>query len=147
MNIDEFRAIDQEARLSKPKLFSLATPDALASVEALDNLQRAIGVILPISYRGFLNEFGGGNFGLVTVFSADPNSEWFLPNKYDEARRYVEKRMLPYSDDFAGGLYVLEIVDGLAKEPVFYYNVDGGLIKTGFVTMLDFVARYAYEPA
>ncbi len=95
MNIDEFRAIDQEARLSKPKLFSLATPDALASVEALDNLQRAIGVILPISYRGFLNEFGGGNFGLVTVFSADPNSEWFLPNKYDEARRYVEKRIHP----------------------------------------------------
>ncbi|MBU1360163.1 MAG: SMI1/KNR4 family protein [Gammaproteobacteria bacterium] len=147
MKIDEFREIDQRARRSKPKLFLLASPDSQASEEALADLQRVIGVQLPVSYRVFLNEFGGGNFGLTTVFSADPNSEWYLSARLDEVRKYLPSHVLPFSDDFAGGLYVFEVVDGQALEPVFYWNEDGGLVPTKFANILEFIARYAYEGA
>lgn len=147
MTLDEFRAVDREARRAKPKLFSLAPPDTPASEQALDNLERAIGVALPISYRAFLKEFGGGDFGLTTVFSADPNSEWYLEKKYNHFRKGLAEHVLPFSDDFAGGLYVLKIVHGLALEPVYYWNTDGGLVSTEFSNMFEFVARYAFEPA
>jgi len=147
MKLDEFRVIDREARLAKPKLFLLASPDSAASEEALDDLQRAIGVMLPMSYRAFLKEFGGGNFGLTTVFSADPKSEWYLGVRLDEVRGYLPAHVLPFSDDFAGGLYVLEVVGGQAMEPVLYWNDDGGLVPTEFANVLEFVARYAYEAA
>jgi hypothetical protein len=147
MMIDELRTIDQQARLAKPKLFSLSSPDPPASEEALDDLQRHVGVVLSPSYRAFLKEFGGGSFGLTTVFSANSTSEWYLLAKLDEARRYLPEHLLPFSDDFAGGMYVLEIADGQAMEPVLYWNDDGGLVLTKFANVLEFVARYAYEPA
>lgn len=147
MKLDEFRVIDQEARLAKPKLFLLASPDSAASEEALDDLERAIGARLPMSYRAFLREFGGGNFGLTTVFSADPESEWYLGTRLDEVREYLPTHVLPFSDDFAGGLYVFEVVDGQGMEPVLYWNEDGGLVPTKFANALEFVARYAYEAA
>jgi hypothetical protein len=147
MKLDEFRVIDQRARLAKPKLFMLSSPDPQASEETLNDLERRIGVALPLSYRIFLREFGCGNFGLTTVFSADPSSEWYLAAKFDEARRYLPAHLLPFSDDFAGGMYVLEIVGGEAMEPVLYWNEDGGLVATKFGNIFEFVARYAYEAA
>lgn len=147
MKIDEFRVIDQEARRAKPKLFLLASPDSPASEEELDDLQRVVDVRLPMSYRAFLKEFGGGNFGLTTVFSADPKSEWYLGARLDEARAYLPSNVLPFADDFAGGLYVFEVAAGQAMEPVLYWNEDGGLVSTKFANALEFVARYAYEAA
>lgn len=149
MTIDEFKEIDRGARLSRPKLFStaIASPEPKATDEVLERLQKTIGLTLPLGYRSFLKEFGGGEFGLTTVFSANPSSEWYLAKRYDEAKGYLPASMLPFSDDSAGGLYLLEIEDGLAVEPVFYFNQDGGLFRTEFATVLDFIARYAYEAA
>jgi hypothetical protein len=147
MKLDEFRVIDQQARRAKPKLFLLSSSDSLASEHALDDLHRNLGVALSPSYQTFLKEFGGGSFGLTNVFSADPNSEWYLVAKRDEARKYLPAHLLPFSDDFAGGMYVLEIVGGQAMEPVLYWNDDGGVVPTKFANVFEFVARYAYEAA
>jgi SMI1-KNR4 cell-wall len=145
MKLDDFRLLDREARRGKPKIFMLAAPDPPATEEALAELEKAIGLALPPSYRGFLGEFGGGDYGLVTVFSADPESEWYLAAQLDEARAYLPAGLLPFSDDGAGGMYVLRVSDGRAEEPVMYWHEDGGLVPTRFGDVLDFVARYAFE--
>jgi len=147
MTIEELRQIDVRYRQEKPKLFELSTPDPPASEQQIEALEHAVGVRLPKSYRQFLREFGGGNFGLTTIFSADPSSEWYLPLKQSEARHYLPEDLLTISDDFAGGNYALRIVDGRAQEPVIYWNQDGGESATEFNDLFEFVARFAYEPA
>lgn len=147
MTIEVFRQRDREGRTARPKLFLLASPDRSATPNALHDLERAVGAKLPRSYREFLTEFGGGSYGLTTVFSADPQSEWYLAARFDEERPLLPPGLLPFSDDHAGGLYVFEIIDGQANEPVLYWNSDGEIRQTQFGNALEFIARYAYQPA
>jgi hypothetical protein len=147
MIVEELQEIDRRYRQEKPALFELSTPDKPASEQQLEEVERSIGVRLSPSYRAFLTEFGGGSFGFAVIFSADPDSEWYLPNKQRKARNYLPEGLLAFSDDFAGGNYVLKIVDGEAQEAVFYWNDDGGEAPTEFKDIVEFVARYAYEPA
>lgn len=147
MTLEELRKLDSRYRQEKPNLFRLSTSDRPASEEQLVALERAVGVRLPQAYRSFLREFGGGSFGLATIFSADPGSEWYLPQRQVEASRYLPEGVLAFSDDFAGGNYVLKVLNGQAQEAVFYWNQDGGESPTEFKDVIEFVARYAYEPA
>jgi len=147
MTIEELRTLDERYRQEKPNLFQLATPDQPASEAQLSEVERAIGARLPQTYRAFLREFGGGSYGLATIFSADPNSEWYLLLKQREASGYLPEGLLAFSDDFAGGNYILKVLNGQAQEAVFYWNQDGGESSTEFNDVFEFVARYAYEPA
>lgn len=144
MNIDEFKAIDALARQKNEKIFRLSIPDARASEECVKEMECSLGVNLPDSYREFLKEFGGGNFGLTTIFSADAFGEWYLPDRQAEASKYLPEGLLAFSDDFAGGLYVLQKTEGHTEDQVLYWNRDGGLVKTQFKNILEYVARHAY---
>ena len=148
MTIDEFRLLHARMASEKRKLFQLATPDSAASEADVSEVEKAIGATLPQSYKQFLREFGGGEFGLTNVNSADRGSDYYLPRKQEEAKSYLPAELLPISDDYAGGLYVLKVEHGgAATEPVHYWNSDGGLETTQFANVLEFVARYAYQAA
>jgi len=148
MNIDQFKAIDVAQREQKPKLFSLSTPAACANPEMLNEVEGLLGVVLPSKYREFLTAFGGGDFGLVNVFSADKKNEWYLCYKLEELHDTLPQGYLPFSDDNAGGYYVLKVQNGEVKDRVFYWNYEEqDLRETPFSDILEFVARYAYEPA
>jgi hypothetical protein len=147
MTVEELQRLDARYRQQKANLFRLATPDQAATEAQLAEVEHAVGVRLPQSYRAFLREFGGGDYGLETFFSADPNSEWYLPVKQGEASRCLPEGLLAFSDDGAGGYYVFKVLNGQAQEAVFYWNQDGGESPTEFQDVIEFVARYAYEPA
>jgi hypothetical protein len=147
MSIEEFRELHARMTAEKPKLFQLIPPDARASEERLKQVELAIGAALPIAYKQFLQEFGGGSFGLANVSSADPEGEFYLPRKQEDVRSYLPSGLIPVSDDFAGGLYVLKVKENHAEEPLWYWNLDGGLRPTEFANVLEFVARYAYKAA
>ena len=147
MNIEDVKQIDKRYRSEKPGLFEIEDPDSQASDEQLEDVERSLGIRLPPSYRAFLRQFGGGTYGFIVIFSADPQSEWYLPNKQMKASRYLPKNLLAFSDDFAGGNYAFKVIDGEAQEAVFYWNTDGGESPTKFQDILEFIARYAYEPA
>jgi len=147
MTLEEFRDIDHRGRADDPALFSLSSPDRRAEVVDIAGVENVLKLSLPQSYRSFLMEFGGGSYGLTTIFSADQNSEWYLPTKQSVASQYLPRDLLAFSDDFAGGLYVLNVINGKAEDRVFYWNQDGGLVPTKFGNVFEFVARNAYEPA
>jgi hypothetical protein len=144
MTIDEFRRIDSEKRKIRPKIFLMSEPDRVAGVTDILLVEKSIGVCLPNTYKDFLLKYGGGNFGLINVFSAVPESEFYLPRKFIQAEKYLPKNLIPFSDDFSGGNYVVLVEDGEALERVFYWNIDGGLVETGFENILEYVSRYAY---
>jgi hypothetical protein len=145
MTIEELRKLHASYQLEKPNLFQLATPDRPPSEAQLIEVEFSIGARLPQSYRAFLREFGGGSFGLATIFSADPKSEWYLPLKQREASNFLRENSIAFSDDFAGGNYILKVVNGQAQEDVFYWNEDGGESRTEFKDVIEFLASTAYE--
>ncbi len=147
MTIEQFRKLDVALRAERPKPFLLMPSDPPAGAEAIEEVEKLIGATLPGTYKSFLSEFGGGNFGLITVCSADRMSDFYLPKKQAEIAKYAPAGLLVVSDDFAGGIYVLRVADGVAAEAVLYWNDDGGLVQTPFANVLEFIARFAYQPA
>lgn len=147
MTLDEFTQIHCRYKEEKPKLFSVVRPDRPATPEQLELVEGKLGMRLPDRYRDFLAVFGGGSFGFVSIFSADPGGDSYLPHKVKDAAQYLPCALLPFSDDFAGGYYVFRISNGQPCERVSYWNCDGGIVDTEFGDVLDFIARYAYEPA
>lgn len=145
MTIDEFRNVDANWRIKKPKLFSISTPDAPASDYQLSEVESALGFKLGYKYRAFLKEFGGGRFGLTTIFSAVLGSEWYLPNRQADCASYLPTGYLAFSDDFAGGLYVFCVEAERAGEQVFYWNTDGGVEDSEYDDIYEFVAVEAYD--
>lgn len=148
MTLDEFRRIDAEARRSTPKLFEFGASDKTATPEMLEKVEAELGRALPASFRGFLGAYGGGEFGLVTVFSADSESEWFLPKKAAEFRAYLPPELTPFSDDFAGGVYAFKAdTAGVLEDRVWCWSTDEGAKPTHFADALEYIARYAFRPA
>lgn len=147
MTFNEFREIDKNYRQTKPKLFQLSFSDEAASDAQLKEVENRVGLKLPQDYRNFLAEFGGGDYGLTNIFSANPEGEFYLPLKREELVGYLPPDLLAFSDDGAGGFYVLKINEQQAEPSVFYWNQDGGLVETEFDSVLEYIVRYAYEPA
>jgi hypothetical protein len=148
MNIEELKSIDACYRSEKPKLFMLCEPDSKASSSEIMHLEGGIGCSLPESYAEFLEAFGGGMYGFVNIFSADPSSEWFLLSKLKKAKDFgLPDGLIPFSEDYAGGYYVFKRNGGAALGQVYYWNLDGGVVATEYGCVLEFVSRYAYEPA
>ncbi len=144
MRIDEFGQLDSHYRNKMPKLLLMSTPDKPASVKQLHSVEELLGISLPGSYKDFLREYGGGDFYSLTVFSADPSSDLYLPIQAARASSYLPNDLLPISDDYCGGNYVLTVKNAIASEQVSYWNTDGGLVQTEFETVLDFVAQKAF---
>ncbi len=147
MNIETLCDLHRHYQQKSPELFLVEEPDPPATEEQINLVERELSLCLPPSYRSFLTGLGGGFFGFINVFSANPTSEYYLLNRKAEAAMYLPDKLLPFSDDYAGGLYVFKIVEEGVPEAVYYWNTDGGLTKTEFSNVLEFVARYAYEPA
>lgn len=147
MDLESFKRLDAQRRAERPKPFLLVPPDPLATEGDLLEVERKLGTVLPASYRQFLATFGGGSYGLTNISSADPSSSFFLPLRQAEAAAYLPPGLLVASDDGAGGLYVWQVKDGKAEEPLQYWNPDGGLSLTRFENILSFLAAYAYAAA
>lgn len=146
MNTTEFANLDHRYRNEDPGLFELSSSSAPAMDSDIISLETNLGVRLPSEYAWFLKNYGGGEFGLLTLFSALPVSEWYLEDKFREASEFIPEDFLPISDDFAGGYYGFLISNSIALSKIHYWNSDGGLIETEFENVLDFIARFAYEP-
>lgn len=144
MTIKEFRKLDQMNRVEKPWLSLHPFPDNPATIKQIRTVEDVVGATLPAGYKDFLCEFGGGDFGYSSIFSADPSSDWYLPIQALKASRYLPTGLLAISDDFCGGNYVLAVLNRIASEPVLYWNTDGGLITTEHRTVLDFIAHEAF---
>lgn len=148
MTMDDFREILAKKRLEKPKILALSTPDAPATAEQIAKVENTLNIRLPVLYRQFLMEYGGGSIGLITVFSAAENSEYYLPFKMPEIRRVVGENLLVFSDDYAGGYYGFHLDEGRAVERVIYWDHETQqCVDTDFADILEFVARYAFDPA
>ena len=144
MNLEEFRLIEKKYRTLKPKIFALFEPDPAVNSSEINKVEAVTGLNLPIGYRNFVLNFGGGSYAFVHVFSLCPSSEFYLPIKVAEARSYgLPDDVIPFFDDYSGGYYCFQ----KNEERVSYWNQLDGVNHTEYEDLFSFLARYAFEPA
>ena len=147
MTLAEFRALHQRKLVERPKLFEVLLSDTPATDQQIEILEKRIGAKLPDDFKSFLKELGGGYFGLVNIFSANEGGEFYLPDRREDSSRLIPKEYIAISDDYSGGWYVLKINNDALKDPVWYWSPDGGLVKTEYANIFEFLADCAYDPA
>ena len=137
MNRSRFAELVDAARAAHPVWFDLPT-DALAGDADLVRVSRRLGVELPSDYAWFLREYGGGDFGLATIYSAEEGSDLYVidhqPAESDEA-------LLAFSDNGAGDLYVFPVKDGVAADTVLVRDHETGELAARADGFLSFVAE------
>ena len=112
MDRSTFAQLVDAARTAHPVWFDLPT-DALAGDADLERVSRRLGVELPSDYAWLLREYGGGDFGLATIYSADERSNLFV---VDQQQAEADKALLAFSDNGCGDLYVFPLEDGIAAD-------------------------------
>jgi hypothetical protein len=147
MTKDEFKQRLVEARQERPKVFEAAVSDAPASDRQIESLERLLGFSLEDSHREFLQKFGGGEFGFGVLFSADPESEWYVYTQLKQSGLDASS-FVPVSDNFAGDAYGFRVERGRCKKPVVVWDHEiGGIRETDFGDVYEFMDRYALRPA
>lgn len=144
MELSDFKKLDLLKRLEKKEMFNATPPDDIAEDSDISVLEEKIGVKLSEKYKQFLVNFGGGSYGLVVIFSADKNSEWYLPAQLEKSKSYLPENCLPISDDFSGGFFCQLLENSCALEEIYYWNFDGGFLKTEYPDIFTFVGEAAY---
>jgi hypothetical protein len=126
MDRKTFADLVEAARNAHPVWFDLPS-DALASDVDLERVGRQVGVELPDNYAWFLREYGGGDFGFATVYSADEHSDFYVVNRQPGAPDHT----LAVSDNGAGDLYVFPVEDGVAADEILWLDHETGELTHG----------------
>lgn len=145
MTLDEFATIHARHKEAEPLRFSKLPPDRLASADDLQMVQNKLDVVLPEKLVTFLSRYGGGDFLRLAIFSAQPDSRWYLPARNGAGLRNVPHDFLIVSDDGCGGNYGLRIEGRVVGDPIFYNDTDDGSVtRTEYADIFEFVAANAY---
>ena len=141
MNLEEFKLRYEEAKSERPKVFEYMQIDPPASDSELDAVEEAMGCPFEMSHREFLKTFGGGEFGLGLLFSANEQSEWHVPSQVLN-QQLPSNQFFPVSDNFAGDIYGFEIIEGKCVAPLKVYDHESAELKdTKFNNVFEFMDR------
>lgn len=144
MTIDELERVHTTHLARYPRHADALRPDRRATDEMLAAVERALGARLPASYRELLRRFGGGDFIFVSLMSADPDSDNYLPRCHATWRESLDDEYVPFCDDGCGGVYAFRRDGAAVGERVYYWNTDAGVQETAWANALSFIADNAY---
>lgn len=133
MEKNTFSARVKEIAEKAPKLFALES-DYMADLEMIADVERNYNLKLPCSYIEFVQQYGGGYFGFIVVFSCDCNGRFYIRNKIS-AEWVEERKFLPVIDLETGDYIGFRIKDGSCQSEVsLYLHEENSFRDTG----LDF---------
>ena len=72
-----------------PKIFALES-DARADYKMIKDVEEYYNITLPEFYKDFVNQYGGGYFGFIIIYSCDCNGMFYIKDYV--ARDWVIKR-------------------------------------------------------
>ncbi|WP_143026892.1 SMI1/KNR4 family protein [Celeribacter baekdonensis] len=125
----------------KPMMLEMRSSDEFADDENISRVESELSAVLPDSYKFFLSQFGGGEFGASEFFSADAASEYSLVKQNQKWAQILPSGFLVFNDDQSGGWYMF---NKLGDEKVFYFNPDGELVEIQGKGILDFISEQAF---
>ena len=116
MDYTHFKEIVDNMKSKRPYLFELKH-DHIISMTEIENIEKKMKVKLPVDYRKFISEFGGGFFGFATVYSLDEDSSYYM---FQDGQGYLPKGYLPVSDNGCGDIYMLKIDEKQCLDEIFF---------------------------
>ena len=116
MDYTHFKEIVDNMKSKRPYLFELKH-DHIISMTEIENIEKKMDVKLPVDYRKFISEFGGGFFGFATVYSLDEDSSYYM---FQDGQGYLPKGYLPVSDNGCGDIYMLKIDEKQCLDEIFF---------------------------
>lgn len=108
--------------------------------------ETALGVRFPPSYVEFLLEFGGGYFGLASIFSVEPGSP---RNIVSRNSRCSPAEFIAISDCGTGDLFGLRVTDRQCGEEVYLLDHETAVrqLTVSFANVFELLAALALQPA
>jgi hypothetical protein len=138
MDRRDFAELVEATQAAHPVWFDLPA-DRKADAEALDEVERQLGVRLAADFGWFLSEYGGGDFAFVLVYSADKASDLYVVRNQPT---HANAPVVAFSDDGTGNQFVFPVQDGLADDVVLSLDHETGeLARVAYDGFLGFVAR------
>jgi hypothetical protein len=141
MTREDFSDLVRKLRQTRPVWFDLPS-DAPPPEQEIAEIERGLGAKLPADFVWFLKEYGGGDFGLATIYSADRESEFHLLERQEEG---LPDNLVVFSDNGAGDLYGFPIDDGVARDEVLLLDHETGTTSARADGFLDFVREQAFN--
>lgn len=147
MNISEFSKIVAGIKVERPIWFELES-DPPGADSDINEAETALCVKLPVEYKEFIRNFGGGHFAFAGVYSVRKGSAWNIVMRNNEINTIDPKAFLAVSDNGAGDFYGFKVIDGVCESKITFYDHEDGVIKsTDYEDLLDFLVRVGLCPA
>jgi len=138
MTFDEFKLIVDKKKRDKPLWFALDSEQRAKEID-IDNIEKLYNIHLPIDYKLFLKEFGGGYFAFVTVYTCNENSNFYIVSK-NPAETVNKSKFIAISDNGAGDLYGFSITDNSCNDKISMYSHEDQAIQgTEYNDLLNFL--------
>lgn len=135
MTYDDFIEIVKKVKDTRPILFELESDKTLSEKE-ISEFERENHINIPKEYKKIIMKFGGGYFGLTSIYSLDKDSSFYiLSNQNDIPTNY-----LAISDNGCGDYFVLKIFDGCVQKEVFFFDHEmQQIVDTEFMDVYEFL--------
>lgn len=135
MTHNEFIDIVEQVKKSKPILFELEH-DKCVSENEIVCFESANSMILPIEYKQFVLEFGGGYFGFVNMYSLDLDSSFYLLANQNG----IPDGYLAISDNGCGDYYVIKFNTGnVASKVMFFEHESQKIVETDYEDIYEYL--------
>ncbi len=123
MDFSEFKELTSSLKAKKPIWFSLET-DPLATDSEIEAAETQLRILLPIEYKSFVSEYGGGYFAFAIVYSV-ANSDW---NIVRMNQKFAIPQFVAISDNGCGDLYGYRVVDNSCVSTVSLWIMNANLL-------------------
>ena len=120
MDFEAFKELVEKTKTDHPVWFGLE-PDESPNETAVTEAEMKLGAKLPIDYKNFILEYGGGYFAFSNVFSLEERSDWNLVDlnyKYDAIRN----GHVLISENGSGDFYGFKFVNGVCEPRIYFYD-------------------------
>jgi len=120
MTFDEFKLIVDKKKVDKPIWFAL---EAEKRAEEMDiaNTEKLYNIHLPLEYKLFLKEYGGGFFSFVTVYTCNENSDFYIKSK-NPVEAVNKNKFIAISDNGVGDLYGFSITNNKCDDKISMFS-------------------------
>jgi hypothetical protein len=146
MNISDFEKIYARARVERPKIFQLSIPDAVCTDFDVYHVESSLGLLIPQDVKSFWKTFGAGSIGLIDILSPHENSAFSIIKYVQDRRHLLPSDWLPFSDDLAGGVYMIGLPSSIEEGSVAYFDYGTSAIeKSDYDNVYQLVAKLGFD--
>ncbi|QPB85097.1 SMI1/KNR4 family protein [Pseudoalteromonas rubra] len=142
MDFDAFKELVEKTKNDHPIWFGMES-DESPDNEALAEAEDKLGAKLPVDYKNFILEYGGGYFAFSNVFSLERRSDWNLVD-LNEKYKAIRNGHLLISENSSGDFYGFRLVDGVFEPRIYFYDHEVETWEESpYSNLFDYLEKFA----